>query len=149
MVMRLPQDFKEFLVLLEQNKVDYLLIGGYAVGIHGYPRATNDMDIFIPLDLKNVERVIQTLHEFGFSNATLDLLDQPSSMVRIGIEPNKLEITNFIDGVAFEGCFQNRVRVRLEENLEVNLISLADLRINKKASGRLKDLADLENLPEG
>jgi hypothetical protein len=146
MVMRLPQDFKEFLALLEQNNVKYLLIGGYAVGIHGYPRATNDMDIFVPLDSQNVQLVIQTLHEFGFTNATLDLLDKPSSIVRMGIEPFKLEITNFIDGVTFEECFANRLRVEVE-GLIVNLISLADLRRNKKASGRLKDLADLENLP--
>lgn len=145
--MRLPQDFKEFLVLLEQKKVEYLLIGGYAVGILGYPRATNDMDIFVPVDSQNVDLVIQVLHEFGFSNATPDLLNQPSSMVRIGIEPNKLEITNFIDGVTFAECFANRIRARIDDDLEINLISLPDLRRNKKASGRLKDLADLENLP--
>ncbi len=146
MAMRLPQDFKEFLVLLEQNNVRYLLIGGYAVGIHGYPRATGDMDIFISLDEANVKLVIQTLHEFGFATASIDLLNKPSSMIRMGVPPNKLEITNFIDGVTFDECFANRMRIRIDE-IEINLISLADLRINKKASGRNKDLADLENLP--
>jgi hypothetical protein len=69
MVMRLPNDFKEFIALLEQNNVQYLLIGGYAVGIHGYPRATGDMDIFIAFDEANVALVVQSLHEFGFAEA--------------------------------------------------------------------------------
>jgi predicted nucleotidyltransferase len=147
MEMRLPNDFKEFIALLEQNKVQYLLIGGYAVGIHGYPRATGDMDIFIAFDEANVALVIQCLHEFGFASVSADLLDKPSSMIRMGVPPNKLEITNFIDGVTFEDCFKNRVRVKID-GLELNLIGLADLRKNKKASGRNKDLADLDNLPE-
>jgi hypothetical protein len=124
-----------------------LLIGGYAVGIHGYPRATGDMDIFIAFDEANVALVIQSLHEFGFASASADLLNKPSSMIRMGVPPNKLEITNFIDGVTFDDCFQNRVRVKID-GLELNLIGLADLRRNKKASGRNKDLADLDNLPE-
>ncbi len=148
MALELPNDFKEFLVLLEQNSVKYLLIGGYAVGVHGYPRATNDMDIFISIATDNVALVIQSLHEFGFQSASSDLLDKPSSMIRMGIEPNKLEVTNFIDGVTFEECFANRMRLRVDDKLEISLISLADLRRNKKASGRNKDLADLENLPE-
>jgi predicted nucleotidyltransferase len=147
MEMRLPKDFKEFIAILEQNKVQYLLIGGYAVGIHGYPRATGDMDIFIAFDEANVALVIQCLHEFGFASASADLLDKPSSMIRMGVPPNKLEITNFIDGVTFDDCFKNRVRVKID-GLELNLIGLADLRKNKKASGRNKDLADLDNLPE-
>jgi hypothetical protein len=147
MAMRLPKDFKEFLVLLEQNSVEYLLIGGYAVGMHGYPRATNDMDIYVPVNLENTTKVIATLHEFGFESATLDLLIKPSSMIRMGIEPNKLEITNFIDGVTFEECYVNRLRVKVDD-IEFNLISLVDLRRNKLASGRFKDLADVENLPE-
>jgi hypothetical protein len=147
MAMRLPKDFKEFLALLEQNGVEYLLIGGYAVGIHEYPRATNDMGIYVPVNLENTTKVIATLHEFGFESATLDLLSQPSSMIRMGIEPNKLEITNFIDGVTFEECYANRLRVKVDE-IEFNLISLVDLRRNKLASGRFKDLADVQNLPE-
>jgi predicted nucleotidyltransferase len=135
------------IALLEQNNVQYLLIGGYAVGIHGYPRATGDMDIFIAFDESNVALVVQTLHEFGFASASPDLLNKPSSMIRMGVPPNKLEITNFIDGVTFDDCFKNRVRVKID-GLELNLIGLADLRRNKKASGRNKDLADLDNLPE-
>ena len=145
--MRLPKDFREFLMLLEQNGVEYLLIGGYAVGIHGYPRTTNDMDIYVPVNLDNTARVIETLQEFGFSEASIDLLDQPSSMIRLGVAPHKLEITNFIDGVFFEECYAKRMRASVD-GLEINLISLADLRRNKRASGRNKDLADLENLPE-
>jgi hypothetical protein len=68
-------------------------------------------------------------------------------MIRMGVPPNKLEIINFIDGINFDDCFKNRVRVKID-GLELNLIGLADLRQNKKASGRNKDLADLDNLPE-
>lgn len=145
--MRLPNDFKEFIALLERNNAQYLLIGGYAVGIHGYPRATGDMDIFIAFDESNVALVVQSLHEFGFASASEDLLNKPSSMIRMGVPPNKLEITNFIDGVTFDDCFKNRIRVSVD-GLELNLIGLADLRRNKRASGRNKDLADLDNLPE-
>jgi hypothetical protein len=105
------------------------------------------MDIFIAFDEANVALVIQCLHEFGFASASADLLDKPSSMIRMGVPPNKLEITNFIDGVTFDDCFKNRVRVKID-GLELNLIGLVDLRKNKKASGRNKDLADLDNLPE-
>jgi predicted nucleotidyltransferase len=147
MANRLPPDFKEFLVLLEQNNVEYLLIGGYAVGLYGYPRATFDMDIFISTDPINAQRLVQTLEQFGMPGATLELFTTPSSIIRMGIKPTQLEITNFIDGVTFAECFADRVR-NLIDGLEVNVISLEKLRKNKLASGRTKDLADLENLPE-
>ena len=147
MANKLPPDFKEFLVLLEQNNVDYLLIGGYAVGLYGYPRATFDMDIFIPVDETNANRLVETLEEFGFAGAKVTLFTTPSSIIRMGVKPTQLEITNFIDGVSFEECFEERKR-QVIDGLEVNVISLEKLRKNKLASGRSKDLADLENLPE-
>jgi hypothetical protein len=147
MAIRLPSDFKEFLALLEQNNVEYLLIGGYAVGLHGYPRATGDMDVFIPINEANAVSLVVTLEQFGFPGAAPSLFTTPSSIIRMGVKPMLLEITNFIDGVTFEECFADRVRI-LIDGLEVNVISLSKLRKNKRASGRLKDLADLEQLPE-
>lgn len=147
MVPELDTNFKEFLSLLELHGAEYLLIGGYAVNYHGYHRATDDLDIFVSGSAENAARVANALHEFGFSETTPEMLSRPSSMVRMGIEPVKLKVINFIDGVTFAECYAQRVRVALE-GLEINLINLADLRRNKRASGRNKDLADLENLPE-
>jgi len=144
----LPQDFREFLRLLHAHGVKYLLIGGYAVGYHGYPRATNDMDIWIALSPDNAEQMVEVLREFGFDTPQLsaDLFLQDKSLVRMGSPPLKIEITTFISGVSFDECYAERV-VDLIDGVEVNLISLPKLKINKKASGRFKDLDDLEHLP--
>ncbi|NJK43567.1 MAG: hypothetical protein HC933_04225 [Pleurocapsa sp. SU_196_0] len=147
MAIQLDRNFKEFLSLLERHGVEYLLIGGYAVNFHGYVRYTGDMDIYISASSENAARVAMALNELGFDEVTPSMFTTPSSMVRMGVPPTKLEVTNFIDGVTFEECYANRLRTMLD-GLEVNIMSLIDLRRNKRASGRLKDLADLENLPE-
>jgi hypothetical protein len=147
MAIELDPNFKEFLSLLERHGVEYLLIGGYAVNFHGYVRYTGDMDIYVSGSSENATRVAKALNELGFDEVTPSMFTTPSSMVRMGVPPTKLEVTNFIDGVTFEECYANRLRTTLD-GLEVNIMSLMDLRRNKRASGRLKDLADLENLPE-
>ncbi len=148
MGIELPQDFKEFLSLLRSNGVRYLLIGGYAVGYHGYPRATGDMDIWIALDPENARRMVDTLREFGFDTPQLsaDLFLQDRSMVRMGNFPMRIEITTDISGVSFDECYPERVEDLLD-GVPVSLISLRDLKTNKRASGRSKDLSDLEHLP--
>jgi len=148
MDLALPRDFREFLRLLHAHGVKYLLIGGYAVGYHGYPRATNDMDIWIALGPDNAEQMVEVLREFGFNTPQLsaDLFLQDKSLVRMGVPPLKIEITTFISGVSFDECYAERI-VDLIDGVEVNLISLPKLKINKKASGRFKDLDDLEHLP--
>lgn len=144
----LPLDFKEFLNLLNENHVSYLLIGGYAVGYHGYPRATNDMDIWIAISPDNSNRVVNVLREFGFDTPDLTptLFLKEKNIVRMGIPPMRIEITTSISGVEFADCFADRVTDKFD-GVEVNIISLPYLKTNKKASGRLKDLNDLENLP--
>lgn len=146
--MRLPPDFKEFLKLLNDQKVRYLLIGGYAVGYYGYPRATNDMDVWVPVDPGNADRLVTALREFGFvlPELTPDLFLQVNKIIRMGIPPMRLEISTGISGVEFEECFAQRVVGELD-GIQVNIIDLPHLKVNKKAAGRLKDLADLENLP--
>jgi len=148
MDIELPFDFKEFLKLLNEKEVRYLLIGGYAVGYHGYPRATNDMDIWIALHPKNAERVVKVLREFGFNLPELEpaLFLKENSIIRMGIPPMRLEISTGISGVEFEECYESRI-VDTIDGMQVNIIDLQHLKINKKAAGRLKDLADLENLP--
>jgi predicted nucleotidyltransferase len=147
MTIQLPADFKEFLKLLNEKEVEYLLIGGYAVGYHGYPRPTGDMDIWIAISRENAEKIVSTLEEFiGLEDISTDLFLKEDSIVRMGVAPFKLEITTSIDGVTFDECYAERETVVID-GIEINLISLHHLKINKKASGRNKDLNDLENLP--
>ncbi|MCB1230236.1 MAG: hypothetical protein KDN19_08225 [Verrucomicrobiae bacterium] len=145
----LPHDFKEFLSLLNSHHVDYLLVGGYAVAVHGYPRYTGDIDIWIAVSRGNAERVVKTLKSFGFDlpGLTEDLFLNPDRMTRMGREPVKIEILNSISGVEFAEAKENAVQIELD-GIQIPVISLRDLRRNKQASGRPKDLADLDNLPE-
>ena len=148
MDIELPKDFREFLRLLSAHGVEYLLIGGYAVGYHGYPRATNDLDIWIALSRENAERAAAVLRAFGFGTPELtpDLLLERKRVIRMGVSPLRIEILNTISGVDFAECFARRVTDELD-GVPVDLIGLDDLKKNKKAAGRFKDLNDLENLP--
>ncbi|MBI5029652.1 MAG: hypothetical protein HZB51_03940 [Chloroflexi bacterium] len=145
---RLPPDFQEFLRLLNARKIKYLVIGGYAVGYHGYPRATADMDIWIAIQPRNAEKVVAVLREFGFDipGLSAELFLKEKQIVRMGVPPLRLEITTSISGVEFDECYRARVVAKID-GVSINLISLKHLKINKKASGRFKDLNDLENLP--
>ena len=145
---RLPPDFKEFLQLLNSHQVEYLLIGGYAVGYYGYPRATADMDIWIAVQPENANKIVTVLREFGFDvdNLRPELFLKPEQIIRLGVPPFRIEILTSISGVSFDECYAKRNIVDLDD-VPVNLISLKHLKLNKKASGRHKDLNDLENLP--
>lgn len=145
---RLPSDFKDFLKLLNANRVEYLLIGGYAVGYHGYPRATGDMDIWVAINPENAARIVVALKEFGFAVPELsaELFLRQSQIVRMGFPPVRIELTTSISGVEFQECYAAKIVAELD-GVKVNLIDLKHLKINKKASGRYKDLNDLENLP--
>ena len=148
MAMTLPPDFKEFLKLLKEHDVRYLLIGGYAVGYHGYPRATEDMDIWVAIHPDNAKKLISALREFGFDDPELkpDIFLQTPKIVRMGYPPMRLEITTYISGVEFDACYETRIVDKLD-GVEVYLIDLENLKKNKRASGRTKDLADVEELP--
>jgi predicted nucleotidyltransferase len=145
---RLLPDFKEFLKLLNANKVEYLLIGGYAVGYYGYPRATADMDIWIAMNPANAARVVTVLKEFGFSPADLspELFLKEWQIIRMGVPPVRIEIATTISGVNFSDCFAQREVAELD-GVKTNLISLTHLKLNKKAAARHQDIADLEHLP--
>lgn len=140
----LPPDFKDFLQLLNSHQVEYLLIGGYAVGYHGYPRATGDMDIWIAIEPRNAEKGVAALKEFGVDvpELSVELFLEEKRVIRMGVPPLKINITTSISGVSFAECYAERV-VEILDGIPVNLISLRHL----KASGRLKDLTDPQNLP--
>ena len=146
--MQLPPDFKDFLKLLNLRQVEYLLIGGYAVSYYGYPRATGDMDVWIAIHPQNAAKVVEVLKDFGFNvdNLSVDLFLQQNKVIRMGVPPLRLELLTTISGVEFADCFEGKLVTEID-GIEVNLISLKHLKLNKKASGRFKDLNDLENLP--
>ena len=143
-----PQDFVEFLKLLNAHHVEYLLVGGFAVAIHGYPRATADMDVWVARNQANAERMVLCLREFGFDtpDVTPELFEDPDRIVRMGEAPLRIEILMEIDGVNFDDCY-SRADEQMVDGSPVPVISLNDLKVNKRASGRPKDRDDLENLP--
>ena len=145
---RLPPDFKDFLRSLNANRVEYLLIGGHAVAYHGYPRPTGDMGVWIAIAPENAERVVKALQQFGFDSPGLvpDLFLKPNQIIRMGVPPFRIEICTSISGVRFDECYAQRIADVLD-GVDATLISLPHLRINKRASGRHKDLDDLEHLP--
>ena len=144
-----PVDFSEFLKLLNVHRVEFLLIGGLAVSHHGYPRSTSDMDVWVRRSKANAERLVACLREFGFYTPEVapELFDDPNRIVRMGVAPIRIEIVTQISGVEFEKCFPRAEFLDVNGNV-IRVISLQDLRANKRASGRPKDLDDLENLPE-
>ena len=145
---RLPPDFKEFLTLLNAHKVEYLVVGAYAVGYHGYPRATGDLDIWIAINPKNAEKLVTVLKAFDFDvpELSMDLFLQADQVIRLGVPPVSIEVLTTVSGVEFEDCYAARVTDELD-GVSVDLIDLEHLKVNKRASGRHKDLNDLEYLP--
>lgn len=143
----IPEDFKEFLRLLTECAVEYLLIGGYAVGYHGYPRATADIDIWVAISPGNAERLTAVFRRFGLSEAAIpkDAFLIPGKIIRMGLPPMRIEVLTEIDGVAFSDCYAERVHASID-GMSVNLISKEHLLLNKRASGRFKDLDDVEHL---
>ena len=143
-----PQDFSEFLKLLNAHRVEYMLIGGFAVALHGYPRATADMDVWVARHRENAKKLVLCLREFGFDTPNLnpELFDDPNRIVRMGEAPLRIEILTDIDGVNFEDCAARAINQSVAGEI-IPIISLDDLKTTKRASGRAKDLDDLENLP--
>jgi hypothetical protein len=145
--MVLNKDFREFIELLNANSVKYLLVGGYAVGIYGYPRFTKDLDIWIMVSEENAEKIVIALNQFGFTSVGLKKEDflKADELIQLGYPPNRIDIVMSCDGVEFEQCFKSRKQINVE-GLNINVIDLENLKRNKKASGRPQDLADLDNL---
>lgn len=144
---QLAADFKDFLKLCLHHKVEFMIVGGYAVVHYSRPRYTGDLDLWVSSSQRNAERIIVVLREFGFQGEEVrtSLITTEGQIVRMGFEPMRLEMFTKIDGVEFAACYPSRIIVRID-GMEVPFIGLEDLKINKQASGRLKDLQDLEEL---
>ena len=143
----LPPDFSEFIQAINSAKVNYLIIGGYAVGFHGAPRFTADIDIWVGLDRENAARLGQALQQFGFRSPEITSGEfmKPQSVFRIGQPPLQIDILTEISGRAFDDCYSRREVIE-RDGLELSILALSDLRENKRAAGRGKDLGDLESL---
>lgn len=141
------QDFREFFTSLNECRVRYLVVGGYAVALHGHPRYTKDIDIWIALDEENAARLVRAIEDFGFGSLGLKTEDflVPDQIVQFGYPPSRIDIITTLPGVAFEESYTMRVEVPVD-GLAIHFIDLENLKNNKRASGRYQDLADLENL---
>ena len=142
--MDLISDLKEFVRLLDAHEVRYLVVGGAAVNVLGFVRMTEDFDFWLERTEENAGRTLAALAEFGFGGefSKEDLLD-PKAVLMLGRPPNRIDLLTWISGREFDDCYQRRTYEVLDE-LRVPMIALEDLIINKKATGRTKDLADVE-----
>lgn len=144
----LNPDFTEFVALLNAKGVEYLVVGGYALAAHGHPRYTGDIDFWVSAHPENLARLLDALQDFGFGSLGLKATDfSDDTVVQLGQPPRRIDLLTHIDGVEFAACWERRETVRFEGSALV-FIGLEDFKTNKRAVGRLKDLADLEALGE-
>jgi hypothetical protein len=144
--MTLPEDLSQLLRAFHAHKVEYVVVGCYAVGIYSEPRATGDLDLFIRASISNSEAVYRALSDYGAPLTGLtpaDFRNDPNSVIQIGHPPIRIDIVQAIDGVDFDEAWQRRVEFSIE-GVPVHVISAEDLIQNKLASGRLRDLVDVE-----
>lgn len=141
----LPDDFREFIACLNDNAVQYLLVGGWAVGLYGNPRLTKDIDFLISADENNLERLQKALRNFGAPGVDTAVLAQPGNVFRMGRPPIQIDIITQADGIDFPRCFANR-SITAIGGIEVSTISKDDLITNKKASASPQDIADIQFL---
>jgi hypothetical protein len=145
----LSKDFKEFIELLNFHKVRFIVVGGYAVGFHGYVRFTGDIDIWIDSRIENAENLLKALDQFGFgsvSGISLEDFVKDNSVVQLGYPPFRIDIMTSLSGITFDQCYTKR-EVTAIDGIEVPFIDLDSLKINKASTNRKKDLGDLDNLP--
>lgn len=143
----LQTDLREFIELLNSRGVEYLVVGGHAVAFHGYPRFTGDIDFLLRPTPDNAQRVLAALAAFGFGNVGIDLpsLTEPDKVIQLGRPPNRIDLLTSISGVSFDEAWTDRVAGSLDD-IPVHFIGRESLLKNKRASGRTKDVADLEVL---
>lgn len=145
--MELQRDIHEFVELLLSEKVDFLLVGGYALAVHGAPRFTEDIDFLIHLSTENADRLIQVIEKFGFGDLEIEKDDflKPAFVIQLGMAPNRIDILTGIDGLNWEETWETKIDYEFD-GLLIHVIGKEQLIKNKLASGRTKDLADAERL---
>lgn len=151
--MNLNKDFLDFIELLNTHKVEYMVVGGYAVGLHGHPRYTGDLDIWIKRSDENVDNLLKTIKDFGGPLAHIDksqlmqnaTKQNPSPGISFGRDPIRIEVITTIDGVDFDDCFLRALTKEIT-GVPLRYIHFNDLKINKMSTGRAQDKADIEAL---
>ena len=148
--MKLHQDIREFIALCLSRKVEFLLVGGYALAFHGAPRFTEDIDLMVLVSPENADRIHAVLNDFGFGEAgiTRDDFLEPGQVIQLGRAPNRIDILTGISGVTWQEAWASRTPVNLD-GLEIQVIGKAELVRNKQATGRPQDLADVARLRDG
>lgn len=143
----LNRDFREFIQSLNDSHVLYLVVGGYAVAVHGHPRYTKNLDVWIAMSPDNAAKLVAALAQFGLSSLGLQPSDflVSDQIVQLGYPPSRIDVLTTLLGVEFADCYPSRLEVEVE-GTRVNFIDLDNLKRNKQATGRHQDLADLENL---
>ena len=145
----LNEDYREMLQALSDEKVKFLLVGAYALAAHGYPRATMDIDLWVMPAPDNADAVLRALSRFGtpLHNLTKSDLEREGTVFQIGVAPRRIDIITTASGLNFEDTFRNSIAITIE-GIEVRIPCVADLIVNKRSSGRTRDLADAEALEE-
>ncbi len=143
----LPPDFVDFLKLMQKHQVRYLVIGSWAVALHGRPRYTKDIDILVAREPENARKIMLVINEFGFGSVGLSAEDfmREHYVVQLGFEPNRIDILTHIDGVQFEEAEQRKHNILVGE-VSLPVISILDLLKAKQAASRPQDLADIDQL---
>jgi hypothetical protein len=147
--LHLSKDFKEFLELLNNNQVRFIVVGAYAMGLHGYVRYTGDLDIWVEPDRQNASRIIKTLQDFGFSSLvglSVDDFTQPDAVVQLGYPPLRIDLMTSVSGIDFVSSYNKIERTKID-GVVIPYLDLESLKKNKSSTNRKKDLGDLENLP--
>lgn len=147
--MEIQSDFKELLELFNSHKIEYLITGGYALAHHGAPRYTGDIDLFVKPNSDNAKRIISALDEFGFGSLSLTKEDfmEPKQIIQLGVAPCRIDIITSISGVTWEEADTGKIEGTCG-GIPVNFVGREQFVKNKKATGRAKDMADLEALGE-
>jgi hypothetical protein len=145
--MEIHKDFKELLELLNSHRVEYLVVGSYALAFHGAPRFTGDIDLFVKPEGANAKRILSVLDEFGFGSLNFSESDftSPDNIVQLGVPPVRVDIMTSLTGVSWDKAQAGKVSGSYGDTI-VFFIGKKDLVANKKALGRTKDLADIEAL---
>lgn len=145
--MKLDGDLRELLGLFRSNGVEFLVVGGHAVAFHGYPRLTEDIDLFVRPNAANGSRIVEALRQFGFGSLAIEPADFQADdrVIQLGRAPNRIDLLTRLYGVEFDDAWNRRVEATLDD-VPVSMISRSDLIANKRATGRSQDVADAEFL---
>ena len=149
MEITIPNDFKELLELLNSHEIDYIIVGAYALALHGHPRFTGDLDIYVKPDIQNASQVVTVLEEFGFGSLELgeDDFNRPHRVVQLGVSPVRIDLLTSLTGLTWDQAVRGQLKGELG-GVPVTFLGKVEYIQNKRALGRHKDIADAETLEE-